>query len=75
MALVFFLTTLFLYLVGGFLFNRTAFRIAKFSDEDGVFLVRTGLPPLKWHVALWFIMVPYWELTGQTEQGDSDEPR
>lgn len=73
MTLVFFLTTLFLYLVGGFLFNRTAHRVAEFSDDDGVFAVSTGLPPLKWHVALWFIMVPYWELTGQTIKDDENE--
>lgn len=74
LTLTFFLTTLFLYLVGGFLFNRTAFRVAEFSDEEGVFAVETNLPPLKWHVALWFIMVPYWELTGQTiKDEDSDE--
>ena len=73
MALAFFLSTLLLYLVGGFLFNRTAYRVAEFSDEDGVFAVSTDLPPLKWHVALWFIMVPYWELTGQTIKDDANE--
>lgn len=72
LALFFFMTTLLLYLVGGFLFQRTAFRVAEFSDEDGPFSVQTNLPPLKRHVLLWFFFVPYWELTGQTITEDEE---
>ncbi len=60
---------LWLYLMGAFLFYRTAYqtkRLVDMSDEDGAFAVNVQIPPKWYHTAFWFFFVPYWQFTGQT---------
>jgi hypothetical protein len=57
---------LWLYLMGAFLFYRTAYQIVDMSDEDGAFAVNVQIPPKWYHTAFWFFFVPYWQFTGQT---------